>query len=86
MRKTLTAIFALATILVNGMPGHRAEAMTMPAMTLPAMTLPAMSTFGADAQASGLVQQVTVVCSNNGCAPVQTSAIRRHKVLLGKMH
>jgi hypothetical protein len=42
-----------------------------------AMTLAAPTALGVATAHQTAVQQVAVVCGNNGCAPVQTSAKRR---------
>jgi len=65
MRATLIFAVAAATVL-PGLLGDRVEAMPQPVP----------SAFGG-ATHQRLVQQAAVVCGNNGCAPVQTSRVKR---------
>jgi hypothetical protein len=64
MCKMIISALAAAIILSGGLLGDRAEAMTVSAPGV------------ASAQAS-LVEKAGVVCSGNGCAPVQTKRVKR---------
>lgn len=67
MRQIRLAAVAATIILSGVMFGSRTDAMTLAAPTA----------LGVATAHQTAVQQVAVVCGNNGCAPVQTSAKRR---------
>ena len=75
MSKTLLKALA-ATILLGGMLGNHAAA----------MTLAAPSGLNAAAARTALVEHTTSVCGNTGCVQVQTSRVRRPKTNLAAHH
>ena len=65
MPKTLFTAVVATLILSGGLLGSRATAM-------PFVAPAGRDVTGANAD---LVQRTTVICSNNGCAPVQTKKV-----------
>lgn len=69
MPRSLLTVFAVATVLSAGMLDNQAGAMTLVPPSVVGI-----------ANADGtLVQKAAVICGNNGCAPVQTKRVQRHK-------
>lgn len=69
MRRSLLTVLAVASIMSAEMLGHQAGAMTL---------IPPSALGIANANVT-LVQKAAVICGGNGCAPVQTKRVQRHK-------
>jgi hypothetical protein len=63
MRKTLLSALGMAIVLSGGLVADRTAAMPL----------------AAPASGASLVEKAAIVCGGNGCAPVQTKQIQRHK-------
>lgn len=70
MRKARLTARAVAAILLAGVFGRGATAMTL--------ALP--SALGVGSAPAALVQKATVVCGMNGCAEVQTKRLQKHQL------
>lgn len=70
MREILLTAFAVAAVLSGRSAGDRAAAMPLAAPPEPAVA----------AVAAAHIEHVAVICSVKGCAPVQTSPLRLHRL------